>query len=793
MNIKKSVEDNSGSGKHAGGFEIKTYEAEKVGDAWSAKSGGVTKTETTDASGEIRWRSTYRSTDLNGQNEQTYYYIVEEVIPATPANGWNYDSTRYGVEMKLTNEGTNGIAIKYQSVVKLNADGTVVANSEQTENTKTNVATLNFKNTYAAEKVELNLNVEPPISVKKLEGRNLVAGEFTFELSSTDTCHDHGALTITGTNEAAKAGEYAKIVFPASAKLTFTKVGRHVFTLKEVIETGKSVTYDDTVYHWIVEVTDNNGTLEAVHYFEESVDEQVEFTNTYSVNSVPVVIEGTKNLDGRVLHAHEFGFALYDANDTEISTTSNNADGTFKFDQLLITQADMGGEMSKTFTFTVKEIQPTGTDTKGVTYDPAEYTVSITVTDNGEGELTASTPTYTYKADANATESKSAEAIVFNNTYSAHFTSNFTITGSKQLIGRDWAEGETFEFFLLENGTVVKDAKVDDKNQTFSFTFGANDFTKPGAHHFVLAEVVPTEGAAGVIYDETEYEITIPVVDDGNGNLFVDIKEEESDNLVESISGYDFVNTYDPEEVMVVIEGKKTLTGREIKDGEFSFSLYRTDDKYNVIDPEPIWTVQNDKDGKFVSPDGVFHTAGTHHYILVEEPYAELKNGAYVSDNVTYDPTVYKVKIVISNQDMNDKYADALTAFVSVNVPGTNNWDQSVGFGVVTVEPTDDILVFTNKYTPNATPTPTSTPEPSASPAPTAEPSAEPTAEPTVEPTAAPEATATPKPQSGIPGTGDTANLTAWLVVLATAVVGAAATLLVVFRRKRTATGKHYR
>ena len=46
---------------------------------------------------------------------------------------------------------------------------------------------------------------------------------------------------------------------------------------------------------------------------------------------------------------------------------------------------------------------------------------------------------------------------------------------------------------------------------------------------------------------------------------------------------------------------------------------------------------------------------------------------------------------------------------------------------------------------------------------------------------------------SFIPVTGDTANITLWLVLFAACLVGAAVTLLALFRRKNKAKGKHYK
>ena len=340
------------------------------------------------------------------------------------------------------------------------------------------------------------------------------------------------------------------------------------------------------------------GRLEASYIFEDSTTQTATFTNTYTAANAQAVIAGTKKLDGehRHLHANEFAFELLDANGNRISTTTNNADGTFTFAPITYTLADMGGALEKTFTYTVKEIQGT---LGGITYDEKEFTVTVKVTDDEKGKLSAEV---TYPAD-----------FAFTNVYDAKQTEPLKISGNKAMAGRD-LKADEFTFALLENGVVVKKAK-NDAQGNFNFTFEADYFKEAGIHYFVLAEA--RGSAPAVTYDPTEYAIEVRVSDDGNGKLTAVAHS--------TVSKFNFVNIYDPSDAKVILSGTKILTGRTtpLAEGEFSFSLYRTDENYDIVETEPAWTVENDADGNFVSPEGTFTVAGDSYYVLVEEAFRQ--------------------------------------------------------------------------------------------------------------------------------------------------------------------------
>jgi pilin isopeptide linkage protein/LPXTG-motif cell wall-anchored protein len=102
-----------------------------------------------------------------------------------------------------------------------------------------------FTNTYTPAAGSIVLSAE-----KRLEGRNLVAGEFTFELLD-----ESGEVIQTQTN----TGE-GTINFD---EITYEKAGEYHYTIREQQGIDSTVTYDQHEYQVTVKVTDTEGLLKA--------------------------------------------------------------------------------------------------------------------------------------------------------------------------------------------------------------------------------------------------------------------------------------------------------------------------------------------------------------------------------------------------------------------------------------------------------------------------------------------------------------------------------------------------
>lgn len=247
-------------------------------------------------------------------------------------------------------------------------------------------AAFTFTNTYGVTPTDSSVTDQVK-TVKRLTGRDLAAGEFTFELLEDDV------VVANGTNDANGTVTLSPIRYEAP--------GTHTYTLREACPNAlglyKGVTYDGATYTVVTTVSDNgDGTLTATHKLEGTT-ESAGFTNKYHAMPTQVSIGAIKVLEGRELKKDEFSFKLV-GEDVE-STVTNDADGKINFDKF---EYDEPG----TYVYTISEVKG---DETGMTYDKSVFTATVNVVDDGEGNLKASV--------AYAKGDKSVEGIVFNNTY----------------------------------------------------------------------------------------------------------------------------------------------------------------------------------------------------------------------------------------------------------------------------------------------------------------------------------------------------------------------------------------
>lgn len=244
-----------------------------------------------------------------------------------------------------------------------------------------------FTNSYSVTSVTSSVT-DQLTATKVLEGRDLAAGEFTFELI------EGGTVVAEGTN--AKDGSIAL------SSITYDRPGTHTYTLRErgAGTHDRGMTFSGASYIVVTTVVDNgDGTLSVAHVLEDA--QTATFTNVYRAAPASIKIAAIKTLVGRDLRDGEFAFALTGEGDAaDISRTAkNDARGNVLFDELTF-------EAPGVYTFRISEVK--GIE-EGMTYDESVYTITVTVVDNGEGQLEASL-SYTKNGEA-------VEAIEFRNTF----------------------------------------------------------------------------------------------------------------------------------------------------------------------------------------------------------------------------------------------------------------------------------------------------------------------------------------------------------------------------------------
>ena len=463
-------------------------------------------------------------------------------------------------------------------------------------------AAFTFTNTYNVTPVETSVT-EQITATKVLTGRDLKDGEFSFELVEGDK------VVATGTNAAD-----GTIVMD---KITYDKPGTHTYKLREKLpnEAGLSngITYDKTNYTIKTSVIDNgDGTLKVTHTPEGT--KPARFENKYNTapneSSVTDQITAKKVLTGRDLKAGEFSFELVEGNDV-VAKGTNAADGKITMDKITYTEA---GE----HTYTLREVKVDADN--GITYSTAAYTIVTAVTDDGNGKLTVKH------------ELQDVEKAVFENAYSVTPNNSSVtdqITATKVLDGRD-LKADEFSFELVEDGEVVATGANDADGK---ITMGKITYTAAGKHTYILREAKGAEGN-GITYDSTTYTIVTTVTDDGNGKLTV--KHE-----LQGANEAKFNNSYkpNPNEFSVTdeIKANKVLTGRDLKDGEFSFELVEGEGE----DAKVVATGRNAADGKITMSAVKYDKAGTHTYTL-----REVKGNA---GGITYSDAKFTIETTITD------------------------------------------------------------------------------------------------------------------------------------------------
>lgn len=490
-----------------------------------------------------------------------------------------------------------------------------------------------FKNTYAANSVDSSVTDKIKVT-KVLTGRDLKAGEFSFELRE-------------GLGEDAKVIETVKN--DANGNVTFkdikyTEIGQHIYTLHEVKGNAGGITYDGTTYTIVTTISDNNkGQLVATHELQGAAEDvkSIKFENSYTATPVAASLVGKKNLqvpDGLTPAdiAGKFTFTVTGEEGAPMpanASVTNDAKGKVDFGKITFTLDDLNKALGEkpekrehTFTYTVTE----SGEVAGVTNDAnATRKVSYTVTDDGKGNLSVS-----HKPDGDA-------AFAFTNTYNVKPVETSVteqITATKVLTGRDMAEGE-FSFELVEGGD--KDAKVvaTGKNAADGkITMSAVKYDKAGTHAYTLREVKGGTTSKGITYSDAKFAIETTITDNGDGTL-------SAQHVLKNAEAAIFKNTYSvtPLETELDFGLSKAIDGRDWTDGdEFSFTITAPEGT-PLPDPATVTVSKRDaKDGIVAIKFGKIHyaAAGTYKY--------EIRENAGSTVDMTYDAHVATAEVTVT-------------------------------------------------------------------------------------------------------------------------------------------------
>lgn len=642
-------------------------------------NGGTQATVTGARKGEAK---NFRFGEMTFRKAGTYTFNIKETLPE------DQDSSKSGVQKDgvTYDSHTEQVTI----TVADNGSGQLVAAVSAAGNTT-------FTNTYEAADLKLN-EVCHIKATNVLYGHSAAEGQFQFKLKAEDEASAKklpmslsADRTLTIDSTAAADSEAAEILGNLPITLKHADVGKtYTYTLQENQGNAGGYTYDSSRYELQITAKDaTDGTLQAEvkllkdgkKIAEKTVstahpatgDDGVimAFENYYKASTevnggAKAEIKATKTLQGRSLKAEEFTFHLktrpIDGSDGEtLQTKKNGADGSVSFAGLsykttegaagngaVVLDDALSGDKAYgertvengkdvyTLHYTVCEDKTALPD--GVSAEADTFNVDVVVTDNGDGTLSAAVRYPSGKTSCD-----------FVNVYSTGDPVSFRVSGSKSL---DHATGltpgsiaEKFTFTLSAetagapmpaNTTAKNDA---DGNIDFGdITYQLSDLdgvtaAADGSRMKIFEYKVTESGSAAGVTNDTVSGKTFAVTlkDDGKGHFTVtsDVKEGAL---------FSFVNTYRVKELSSGITDQisvnKTLTGRDLKAGEFQFEL--------LEDGEVVATGTNDSNG-IVTFDAVKYTEPGSHMYTVREVQG---NAA----GVTYDTQEYMIRTQVTDQ-----------------------------------------------------------------------------------------------------------------------------------------------
>ena len=331
---------------------------------------------------------------------------------------------------------------------------------------------------------------------KVLQGKDLVSGQFTFELI------DEGGQVV----DTAKNDANGNIYFNSIA---LKQAGIFNYKIREVRGTEDGISYDTHEENVRVVVTDNGGG-ELVPEVQYDADGAV-FTNTYTPPVVPPTVTTsdvtiTKKVEGTKT-AKAFNVKV------EVLKDGKLLENTFNY------ESSVAGKTGTVVSGGKVEIQGDEVITvKGV---PVGATVKITEDDYSG---------YTVK-DTSILEKVVGTAgndLVLTNVYNA--SGEVLLSGVKRLVGGD-IKDYTFNFLILKDGKVVQEFT---NAADGTLNFKPLHYTNRDIGQTYEYEVIEDSGDnSSIQYDSKVYKVTVKVEDNGDGTLKLTTTTTAGDNGIE--------------------------------------------------------------------------------------------------------------------------------------------------------------------------------------------------------------------------------------------------------------------
>ena len=554
---------------------------------------------------------------INFTRAGTYTYKVAE--ENGNESSYNYDSTEYTLTYKVTDvRGT------------LKAEQGITAGGKSAD-------AMVFTNKYAPASMDGDTAIT---GTKELVGRSMLKDEkFEFVLKAGDAetqkALDEKDIVLDDTNASLsgmKDGEKATFSF---GRAEFSKEGEYTFIVTEKDGGKAGMTYDDNEKVLKVKVAKKNGVMTAVQ------EETPAFRNTYEAAG-EYTPEGTKTLlsekkNKLTIKAGEFKFSVYyvgheDQKPVTTGVTTSGKDAAIHFGTLSYTISDLEKLVAKGYADKAEldngaryyidyVVVENASENNALQANTQAPTFRVEVTDNGDGTLTA--------------ESEEGSKLAFENLYKSD-KATVHFNGQKVLEGRP-LKADEFTFNVTsdeENAPMPEKTEVKNEeggNIDFgTITYGKDDLGDATEKTFTY-QVKESGEQPGVANDTETKTVKVTVKDDGEGHITAETEPKEAPLFA-------FNNTYSTtskeSSVTDTVKIRKTLTGRKLKNKEFTFVLKDKDGK-NVAE------AKNNADGKVTFKSLTFDEVGTYNYTV-----KEVKGNA---KHVTYDANAYKVTATVTD------------------------------------------------------------------------------------------------------------------------------------------------
>ena len=471
------------------------------------------------------------------------------------------------------------------------------------------------------------------------------AGKFTFKLYKID---DKGNETLVDTKS---NGDGGLVSFDTFGNIT--EAGTYWYKITEE-GTVAGYTIDTTVYYAevVVNATPSNGVIISknakVTYHKGTKTGDTATVATF--NNIKKEDETSANIKVKKTFTNgaadkKFNFVLTPINNAPMPEGAVNGkktisvaqnDGVKNFGEIIYTTAG---------TYRYEVVEDSSEQAAGITYDNHRWTVTVAV------PADFSTPTVTYSREDGITSTIGAE---FTNSEENKET-EITLEGTKSLSGRNLKAGE-FKFEVKDEvGTVVATGTNDAAGKiAFSrigyklsdLKKGDGSYASEKTYSYKVSEVKGNAGD-GITYDDKEYTVKVKVsYDQASGTMKAELADKDQKLA--------FANSYDTE-TGIDLEGTKSLEGRTLKDGEFTFEVK---DKAGKV----VATGSNKSDGSISfnnklnyklsdleKADGSYESEKTYEYTVNEViPEGATAENNYTVNGVTYDNSIFTVKVIVS-------------------------------------------------------------------------------------------------------------------------------------------------